>query len=519
MPPRPSFLEQVSENTPKTKARPMLIPRRVSTVHAEGPTSVTEETISSSHSSESLMNGEDSPASRQTVGIAGGGGVAVGPHGARLADSPAAGVASARSDSVASRMRPMLQRMGSSYSRGSFVGKNGSFISTSLSDDGGSGGGSNTGETPGLFEAVCDSSDLERDHDHDYDHEHDHDHEHNDEHNHARAQSRGHGHCHDHDHTHGQTTPEDRETTLPSSVPRGSAPIDISTAPMAKTLSSKYFQESVHDDGYLQNFTPFHNTPTSVSNSYSTNATGSDLMARRLAHPPAADPEPRLSDDPALVYIAEFPTDKLLSMLTALLDKIVRSNDQLSRDRPFDEDQFLARAADATATASASADAPAAGCAGHDLAAEILSFRGKHVPAITLHQYFQRIQKYCPTTNDVFLSLLVYFDRIAKTCNHAKEQLFVMDSYNIHRLIISAVTVSTKFFSDFFYSNSRYARVGGISLKELNHLELQFLVLCDFELIISVEELQKYSNLLRDFWHREMGDAPEAETAAPEHVL
>ena len=93
------------------------------------------------------------------------------------------------------------------------------------------------------------------------------------------------------------------------------------------------------------------------------------------------------------------------------------------------------------------------------------------MPAITLQQYFQRIQKYCPTTNDVFLSLLVYFDRIAKTCNHGKEQLFVMDSYNIHRLIISAVTVSTKFFSDFFYSNSRYARVGGISLKELNHLE------------------------------------------------
>lgn len=62
------------------------------------------------------------------------------------------------------------------------------------------------------------------------------------------------------------------------------------------------------------------------------------------------------------------------------------------------------------------------------------------------------------------------------------------------------MTVSTKFFSDFFYSNSRYARVGGISLQELNHLELQFLVLCDFELLVSTNELQRYADLLYKFW-------------------
>ncbi|GAV53055.1 hypothetical protein ZYGR_0AI03370 [Zygosaccharomyces rouxii] len=220
--------------------------------------------------------------------------------------------------------------------------------------------------------------------------------------------------------------------------------------------------------------------------------------------------------------IAEFPTDKLLEMLTALLDKIVKSNDKLMDTSFFHQQQ------------------QENGSAAENCLRSVLSFRGKHIPQISLEHYFQRIQKYCPTSNDVFLSLLVYFDRISRKCNSsshhhhdgastdtngdsnygnghdnvknqghnnqpstpAPQQQFVMDSHNIHRLIIAGTTVSTKFFSDFFYSNSRYARVGGISLQELNYLELQFLVLCDFELLISVNELQRYADLLYRFWNK-----------------
>lgn len=57
---------------------------------------------------------------------------------------------------------------------------------------------------------------------------------------------------------------------------------------------------------------------------------------------------------------------------------------------------------------------------------------------------------------------------------------FAIDSYNIHRLLIAGVTVASKFFSDVFYTNSRYAKVGGLPQSELNQLELQFLLLNDF---------------------------------------
>ena len=38
-------------------------------------------------------------------------------------------------------------------------------------------------------------------------------------------------------------------------------------------------------------------------------------------------------------------------------------------------------------------------------------------------------------------------------------KLFAIDSFNVHRLVIAGVTVASKFFSDVFYTNSRYAKV------------------------------------------------------------
>ncbi|QLQ80580.1 hypothetical protein HG537_0D05810 [Torulaspora globosa] len=261
--------------------------------------------------------------------------------------------------------------------------------------------------------------------------------------------------------------------------------------------------------------------------SYDHSRTRSEPIVGSKDYPPEQNEKIEPPDE-ELLDIAKFPTAKLLDMLTALLEKIVKSNDKLAGTNPaLSQERELMSSNNVYLNS-------------------ILSFRGKHIPQISLDHYFQRIQKYCPTTNDVFLSLLVYFDRISKRCNtnnndtnndnelqydiqeenkqsqqqvegHGQrpqhQQAFVMDSHNIHRLLIAGVTVSTKFFSDFFYSNSRYARVGGISLQELNHLELQFLVLCDFELLISVSELQRYANLLCKFWHNSnVVDNPNTET-------
>jgi len=159
------------------------------------------------------------------------------------------------------------------------------------------------------------------------------------------------------------------------------------------------------------------------------------------------------------------------------------------------------------------------------------AFHARNIPTISIESYLLRILKYCPTTNEVFLSLLVYFDRMSRSSSNANgAPSFAIDSYNVHRLIIAGVTVASKFFSDIFYLNSRYARVGGLPQTELNHLELQFLILNDFRLLIAPEEMQRYANQLLLYsttLHPHPPSlslpppitVPEFRTIAPEHSL
>ncbi|KAF9114540.1 hypothetical protein BGX27_010515 [Mortierella sp. AM989] len=78
----------------------------------------------------------------------------------------------------------------------------------------------------------------------------------------------------------------------------------------------------------------------------------------------------------------------------------------------------------------------------------------------------------------------------------------IINSFNIHRLLITSILVASKFSSDVFYPNVRYARVGGLPLTELNQLELEFLFLSQFELNTTESELQSYGNKLLMYHQR-----------------
>ncbi|KAF9402314.1 hypothetical protein BGX21_010505 [Mortierella sp. AD011] len=78
----------------------------------------------------------------------------------------------------------------------------------------------------------------------------------------------------------------------------------------------------------------------------------------------------------------------------------------------------------------------------------------------------------------------------------------IINSFNIHRLLITSILVASKFSSDVFYPNVRYARVGGLPLTELNQLELEFLFLSQFELNTTESELQTYGNKLLMYHQR-----------------
>ncbi|KAH8118473.1 cyclin PHO80-like protein, partial [Phellopilus nigrolimitatus] len=199
-----------------------------------------------------------------------------------------------------------------------------------------------------------------------------------------------------------------------------------------------------------------------------------------------------LTSPNSAIDIHSYPTPDLLRLLASLLNQIATANDVLSSPNS-------PSLSTPSAHPSPTADHPliwqtlfTASRSSLSTPTSPLTFHARNIPSISLEAYLLRILRYCPTTNEVFLSLLVYFDRMSKLAKEATGSRFVIDSYNVHRLVIVGVTVASKFFSDVFYTNSRYAKVGGLPQAELNQLELQFLLLNDFHLTIPTGEMQRY---------------------------
>jgi hypothetical protein len=78
------------------------------------------------------------------------------------------------------------------------------------------------------------------------------------------------------------------------------------------------------------------------------------------------------------------------------------------------------------------------------------------------------------------LITLHYIDQIC-----ARTPLFTLSSLTCHRFIIASITVSSKGLCDSFCTNNLYAKVGGISVTELNILEREFLSAIDWRLTVS----------------------------------
>ncbi|KAL0061163.1 cyclin-like protein interacting with PHO85 [Marasmius tenuissimus] len=223
---------------------------------------------------------------------------------------------------------------------------------------------------------------------------------------------------------------------------------------------------------------------------------------------PRATSSPKVESVTATPVVSEtfdihsYPSSDLLRLLASLLSQIAAANDKLDSSSSVSLAESHSNMSSYAPASPSIEHAPfwrtltTASRTALATPSSTLTFHARNIPTITLEAYLLRILKYCPTTNEVFLSLLVYFDRMSKLSADATGRTFVIDSYNIHRLVIAGVTVASKFFSDVFYTNSRYAKVGGLPLAELNQLELQFLLLNDFNLVIPTDEMQRYAEQL-----------------------
>ena len=117
-------------------------------------------------------------------------------------------------------------------------------------------------------------------------------------------------------------------------------------------------------------------------------------------------------------------------------------------------------------------------------------FVSKKIPNISIFEYIERLLKYSKASNELLIIVLIYLDTIC-----AKHKIN-LNYYNIHKLFLAAFISAIKLYEDEYYSLNYYAKLGGISKKELINLEYEFLILMDFQLFVKQELYEKYYNNL-----------------------
>ena len=120
-------------------------------------------------------------------------------------------------------------------------------------------------------------------------------------------------------------------------------------------------------------------------------------------------------------------------------------------------------------------------------------FSTKSASNVKLKYFFGRIKKYTKIEKSTLIMILIYADRMCTTSG------IILNPHNIHRIILGCLLLAIKYNEDVYFTNEHYAKVGGISLEELNYLEYFSFQLLDFNLYISEDIYQKYLKYISNY--------------------
>jgi hypothetical protein len=101
--------------------------------------------------------------------------------------------------------------------------------------------------------------------------------------------------------------------------------------------------------------------------------------------------------------------------------------------------------------------------------------------------YLKRIMNYSGCSECCAVVGLLYLQRLKQ-----RVQTLRLTSNNLQRLLLTSVMVAAKFLDDMYYSNKHWAQIGGLSLKDVNSLEMIFLFRLNFDLQMTRETYEEY---------------------------
>ncbi|KAL8171720.1 hypothetical protein V2J09_023524 [Rumex salicifolius] len=116
----------------------------------------------------------------------------------------------------------------------------------------------------------------------------------------------------------------------------------------------------------------------------------------------------------------------------------------------------------------------------------ITAFHGIKPPSLSVVQYLERISKYARCSPSCFVIAFIYIER------YIQHKGCLITSFNVHRLLITAVMMAAKFIDDVSFNNAYFGKVGGLSTAEMNKLEMELLFSLDFRLHVKLETFDQY---------------------------
>ncbi|ONK55604.1 uncharacterized protein A4U43_UnF1020 [Asparagus officinalis] len=132
------------------------------------------------------------------------------------------------------------------------------------------------------------------------------------------------------------------------------------------------------------------------------------------------------------------------------------------------------------------------------------AFQGLSKPSISVRGYLERIFRYANCSPSCYVVAYIYLDRFLH-----RNPAVSIDSFNVHRFIITSVLAAVKFMDDIYYNNTYFAKVGGISLMEMNYLEVDFLFGVGFELNVTPVTFNSYCSILqKEIYASDLSQAP-----------
>eukprot|EP00747_Dinoflagellata_sp_TGD_P185886 gnl/TRDRNA2_/TRDRNA2_42671_c0_seq1.p1 gnl/TRDRNA2_/TRDRNA2_42671_c0~~gnl/TRDRNA2_/TRDRNA2_42671_c0_seq1.p1 ORF type:complete len:361 (-),score=38.15 gnl/TRDRNA2_/TRDRNA2_42671_c0_seq1:121-1203(-) len=134
-------------------------------------------------------------------------------------------------------------------------------------------------------------------------------------------------------------------------------------------------------------------------------------------------------------------------------------------------------------------------------------FDSSVIPPIGIDKYLMRLKSTFRCSDASFIAALIVVDRLLEyDGGHLP-----LTMRNVHRVFFASLVVAVKYNEDLVYSNSHYAKAGGVNLKEVNRLERVLLTALDFHLYIAPEQYQIYEATLAALYEPVKENADKAE--------